>query len=93
MFQVRDRMGKVDRAECLAQFVDDLNPTMQGDILKAAYASHGDCKHVCLYPDSVAEAYEFAHGRTLGVTIMFGAMVLVTYTMFVSMARPVEIRD
>jgi 2-oxoglutarate ferredoxin oxidoreductase subunit alpha len=34
--------------------------TMQGDVLKAAMASHGDCKHPCLYPSSVGEAYEFA---------------------------------
>lgn len=34
--------------------------TMQGDVLKTAYASHGDCKHPCLYPDSIGEAYEFA---------------------------------
>ena len=27
--------------------------TMQGDVLKTAYASHGDCKHPCLYPDSI----------------------------------------
>jgi 2-oxoglutarate ferredoxin oxidoreductase subunit alpha len=32
--------------------------TMQGDVLKAAWLSHGDAKHVCLYPASVAEAYE-----------------------------------
>ena len=34
--------------------------TMQGDVMKAAYASHGDCKHVCLYPAGVLEAYQFA---------------------------------
>lgn len=34
--------------------------TMQGDVMKTAYASHGDCKHPCLYPDSIGEAYEFA---------------------------------
>jgi len=34
--------------------------TMQGDVLKTAYASHGDCKHPCLYPSDVNEAYEFA---------------------------------
>src|SRR5437868_6397322 len=34
--------------------------TMQGDVMKAAYASHGDCKHPCLYPSSVGEAYAFA---------------------------------
>lgn len=34
--------------------------TMQGDVSKAALASHGDCKHVCLYPSSMVEAYQFA---------------------------------
>ena len=34
--------------------------TMQGDIMKTAYASHGDCKHVCLYPNGIGEAYQFA---------------------------------
>jgi 2-oxoglutarate ferredoxin oxidoreductase subunit alpha len=34
--------------------------TMQGDVMKAALLSHGDAKHVCLYPATVAEAYEFA---------------------------------
>jgi 2-oxoglutarate ferredoxin oxidoreductase subunit alpha len=34
--------------------------TMQGDVLKAAYLSHGDCKHPCLYPADIEEAYGFA---------------------------------
>jgi 2-oxoglutarate/2-oxoacid ferredoxin oxidoreductase subunit alpha len=34
--------------------------TMQGDVMKAAYASHGDCKHPCLYPSGIDEAFEFA---------------------------------
>ncbi len=34
--------------------------TMQGDVLKAALLSHGDAKHVCLYPSSVGEVYEMA---------------------------------
>jgi 2-oxoglutarate ferredoxin oxidoreductase subunit alpha len=33
---------------------------MQGDVLKNAFLSHGDAKHVCLYPATVAEAYEMA---------------------------------
>jgi len=37
-------------------------------------------------------ANPLAHGRTLGVTIMFGAMVLVTYTMFVSMGKQTNIQ-
>jgi 2-oxoglutarate ferredoxin oxidoreductase subunit alpha len=34
--------------------------TSQGDILKAYYLSHGDCKHILLIPASVEECYEFA---------------------------------
>ncbi|MFM8386123.1 MAG: 2-oxoacid:acceptor oxidoreductase subunit alpha [Planctomycetia bacterium] len=34
--------------------------TMQGDVLKAALLSHGDCKHPCLYPADIGEAYEMA---------------------------------
>src|SRR4029079_7172181 len=32
----------------------------QCDILIAAYASHGDTKHVLLFPEDPAEAFEFA---------------------------------
>jgi 2-oxoglutarate ferredoxin oxidoreductase subunit alpha len=34
--------------------------TQQADILSAAYASHGDTKHVLLFPEDPAEAFEFA---------------------------------
>jgi 2-oxoglutarate ferredoxin oxidoreductase subunit alpha len=34
--------------------------TMQGDVLKAALLSHGDCKHPCLYPCDITEAYEMS---------------------------------
>jgi 2-oxoglutarate ferredoxin oxidoreductase subunit alpha len=34
--------------------------TMQGDVLKAAFLSHGDAMHPCLYPCDIAEAYAFA---------------------------------
>jgi 2-oxoglutarate/2-oxoacid ferredoxin oxidoreductase subunit alpha len=33
--------------------------TQQSDILIAAYASHGDTKHVLLFPEDAAEAFEF----------------------------------
>jgi 2-oxoglutarate ferredoxin oxidoreductase subunit alpha len=33
--------------------------TQQGDILSCAYASHGDTKHVLLFPEDPAEAFEF----------------------------------
>ncbi len=34
--------------------------TQQSDLLLCAYASHGDTKHVCLYPCDPGEAFEFA---------------------------------
>src|SRR5438094_3555856 len=34
--------------------------TAQGDLLQAAFLSHGDTKHVMLIPSSVEEAYEMA---------------------------------
>ena len=34
--------------------------TQQSDILSCAYASHGDCKHVLLFPEDPKEAFDFA---------------------------------
>jgi 2-oxoglutarate ferredoxin oxidoreductase subunit alpha len=34
--------------------------TQQGDILKCAYASHGDTKHILLFPSSPAECFSLA---------------------------------
>jgi 2-oxoglutarate/2-oxoacid ferredoxin oxidoreductase subunit alpha len=34
--------------------------TQQGDLLLCAYASHGDTRHICLYPSDPREAFEFA---------------------------------
>jgi 2-oxoglutarate ferredoxin oxidoreductase subunit alpha len=34
--------------------------TQQGDILACAYASHGDTKHILLFPSDPAECFEFA---------------------------------
>jgi len=34
--------------------------TQQCDLRSAAYASHGDTRHVCLYPSSPEECFEFA---------------------------------
>ncbi|HEX6062829.1 MAG TPA: 2-oxoacid:acceptor oxidoreductase subunit alpha [Longimicrobiales bacterium] len=34
--------------------------TQQGDLLLAAYASHGDTKHIVLFPCDPAECFEFA---------------------------------
>jgi len=34
--------------------------TQQGDLFECAYASHGDTKHICLYPANPAECFEFA---------------------------------
>src|SRR6202167_4446639 len=33
--------------------------TQQGDIMSCAYASHGDTKHVLLFPEDPAETFEF----------------------------------
>ena len=34
--------------------------TQQGDLMECAYASHGDTRHICLYPSDPKEAFEFA---------------------------------
>jgi 2-oxoglutarate ferredoxin oxidoreductase subunit alpha len=34
--------------------------TQQGDLMMCAYASHGDTRHICLYPSDPKEAFEFA---------------------------------
>lgn len=34
--------------------------TQQSDLMLCAYASHGDTKHVCLYPSDPHEAFEFS---------------------------------
>ncbi|HSU60348.1 MAG TPA: 2-oxoacid:acceptor oxidoreductase subunit alpha [Bryobacteraceae bacterium] len=34
--------------------------TQQGDVLECAYASHGDTKHIVLFPANPAECFEFA---------------------------------
>jgi 2-oxoglutarate ferredoxin oxidoreductase subunit alpha len=34
--------------------------TQQGDLLSCAYASHGDTKHILLFPANPAECFEFA---------------------------------
>ena len=34
--------------------------TQQGDLMLCAYASHGDTKHICLYPADPHEAFEMA---------------------------------
>ena len=34
--------------------------TQQGDLMLCAYASHGDTRHICLYPADPREAFDFA---------------------------------
>jgi 2-oxoglutarate ferredoxin oxidoreductase subunit alpha len=34
---------------------------MQGDVMKAAFLSHGDAMHPCFYPCSIEEAYRFTY--------------------------------
>jgi 2-oxoglutarate/2-oxoacid ferredoxin oxidoreductase subunit alpha len=39
--------------------------TQQGDLMLCAYASHGDTRHICLYPADPREAFEFAVARSI----------------------------
>ena len=48
--------------------------TNQGDILKAYFLSHGDCKHILLIPGSVEECYEFGM-ETLNLAERFQTLV------------------
>ena len=50
--------------------------TQQGDIMKAAFASHGDTKHICLYPCDPREAFEFA-AKAFDLAEQFQTPVLV----------------
>ncbi len=34
--------------------------TQQGDLMMCAYASHGDTRHICLYPSDPGEAFEMS---------------------------------
>ena len=34
--------------------------TQQGDLMLCAYASHGDTKHICIYPGNPSESFEMA---------------------------------
>jgi 2-oxoglutarate/2-oxoacid ferredoxin oxidoreductase subunit alpha len=34
--------------------------TQQGDLMTCAYASHGDTRHICIYPADPREAFEFS---------------------------------
>ncbi len=34
--------------------------TQQGDVFECAFASHGDTKHICLFPSNPAECFDFA---------------------------------
>ena len=51
-----------DRSTCSAPGPSTGMPTrtQQGDLLLCAYASHGDTRHICLYPADPREAFEFA---------------------------------
>jgi 2-oxoglutarate/2-oxoacid ferredoxin oxidoreductase subunit alpha len=49
--------------------------TCQGDVLKAYFLSHGDCKHIVLLPGSVEECYEFAT-QSLDLAERFQTLVL-----------------
>jgi 2-oxoglutarate ferredoxin oxidoreductase subunit alpha len=50
--------------------------TQQGDLLLCAYASHGDTRHLCLYPADPREAFEMA-ARAFDLADRFQTPVLV----------------
>src|SRR6476620_105779 len=50
--------------------------TQQGDLLMCAYASHGDTRHICLYPSDPAEAFQFA-ARAFDLSERFQTPVMV----------------
>jgi 2-oxoglutarate/2-oxoacid ferredoxin oxidoreductase subunit alpha len=50
--------------------------TMQGDILKCAFLSHGDTKHILLLPSSVEECFTMA-GEAFGLAEKFQTPVFV----------------
>ncbi|MBZ5554475.1 MAG: 2-oxoacid:acceptor oxidoreductase subunit alpha [Acidobacteriia bacterium] len=50
--------------------------TSQGDVLSAFYLSHGDTKHIVLFPSSVEECFEFA-GTAFDLAERFQTIVFV----------------
>lgn len=50
--------------------------TQQSDVLSAAYASHGDTKHICLYPSTPKECFELT-ATALDLADRFQTPVLV----------------
>jgi 2-oxoglutarate ferredoxin oxidoreductase subunit alpha len=50
--------------------------TSQGDVLKNAYLSHGDTKHILLFPASVSECFDFA-GEAFNLAERFQTPVFV----------------
>ena len=50
--------------------------TQQGDLLACAYASHGDTKHVLLFPSSPTECFEFA-ARAVDIAARLQSPVIV----------------
>jgi 2-oxoglutarate ferredoxin oxidoreductase subunit alpha len=50
--------------------------TQQCDLLLCAYASHGDTRHICIYPSDPREAFEFA-GKAFDLAERFQTPVFV----------------
>lgn len=60
--------------------------TAQGDVLSAYYLSHGDCKHVLLFPGNVEECYEFGM-KALDLSNELQTLVLVMTDLDLGMNR------
>lgn len=60
--------------------------TCQGDVLKAYYLSHGDCRHICLLPGNAEECYEFAM-ESLNLAERFQTLVFLLTDLDLGMNR------
>jgi 2-oxoglutarate ferredoxin oxidoreductase subunit alpha len=58
--------------------------TQQGDIIECAYASHGDTKHILLFPANPAECFEFA-AKTFDLAEQFQAPVFLVTDLDIGM--------
>lgn len=70
--------------------------TQQSDVLSAAYASHGDTKHICLYPSTPKECFEHT-AKAFDLAERFQTPVLVLSDLDLgmndNMASPLEWDD
>src|SRR5258707_6199814 len=70
--------------------------TQQCDIIACAYASHGDTKHILLFPEDPAEAFEFA-AQSFDLAERLQTMIFVMLDLDIGMnhrlSRPLQLDD